>query len=221
MAATTDYSDARVNMVEGQIRPNKVTDLRLVDAFLDVPRELFVPRTLRGIAYVDEDVPLGDGRYLMEPMVLGRLLQAAGIGTQDVVLDVGCGTGYSAAVIGRLAATVVAVESDATLAATAGRALREAGADNVLLMQGPLEQGWPAQQPYDVILIDGAVAEVPEALLDQLAEGGRLVTVVAASERLGLARIYQKVAGIVSSRPLFDATVHPLPGFQAKPGFQF
>lgn len=221
MMATTDFSAARINMVEGQIRPNKVTDLRLVEAFMDVPRELFVPKPLRGIAYVDEDIQVAPGRYLMEPMVLGRLLQEARIGAEDVVLVVGCGTGYSAAVAGRVAATVVALESDAGLAAQATRTLQDISSDNVIVMQGPLSAGWAAQMPYDVIVLDGAVAEVPPALLEQLNEGGRLVCVINGTGRVGAARLYKKVGGTVSGRTLFDAAIHPLPGSEQKPAFEF
>jgi len=221
MVALTDYTAARINMVEGQLRPNKVHDPRLVAAFINVPREQFVPKAQRGIAYVDEDIPVGNGRYLMEPMVLARLLQEARIGAQDMVLDIGCGTGYSAALIGRLAATVVAVESDAELAAQAAQNLMAVGVDNVVLMQGPLTAGWAAQQPYDVIVLDGAVTEVPAVLLDQLAEGGRLVAVLAPPGHVGHARLYQKIGGVVSGRVLFEAAVRLLPGFEPAPQFEF
>lgn len=219
--ATTDFTAARLNMVEGQIRPNKVTDPRLIEAFLAVPREVFVPKDRRGIAYVDEDLAVAPGRFLMEPMVLARLLQEARIGDQDVVLNIGCATGYSAAVIGRMAATVVALEADAGLAAEATRALQETTADNAIVMQGPLAAGWAAQAPYDVIILDGAVPEVPAALLEQLSDGGRLVGVITGTGNMGQARLYKKIGGIVSSRTLFDAAIRPLPGFALKPAFEF
>lgn len=219
--ANTDFTAARINMVEGQIRPNKVTDFRLVDAFMNVPRELFVPKALRSIAYVDEDIQVAPGRFLMEPMVLARLLQEARIGTQDVVLNVGSGTGYSAAIIGRVAATVVALEADAALAAQATKTLQDISIDNAIVMQGPLQDGWPAQMPYDAIILDGAVAEVPPALLDQLNEGGRLVGVIIGTGGVGTARLYKKVGGVVSGRSLFDAAIRPLPGFEPKPVFEF
>ncbi len=219
--ATTDFATARVNMVEGQIRPNKVTDFRVVDAFLSIPREEFVPKALRGIAYVDEDIQVSPGRFLMEPMVLARLLQEARVGEKDMVLDVGGATGYSAAVIGRLAATVVALESDPTLVAQANETFQRMGIDNALAVQGPLEAGWPNQGPYDLIILQGSVVQVPQVLLDQLAEGGRLVGVVNEDARIGYARLYQKLGGKVSHRPLFDAAVRKLPGFEPKPTFQF
>ncbi|MFQ5776198.1 MAG: protein-L-isoaspartate O-methyltransferase [Kiloniellaceae bacterium] len=216
-----DYTAARLNMVESQLRTNKVTDTALLEAFGSIPRELFVPEPLRGIAYVDEDIEVGRGRYLMEPMVLARLLQAAQPGPLDVVLDLGCGTGYAAAILARLAATVVAVESDRDLAAAANRILPKLGIDNAVVVEGPLPEGFPGQAPYHVILINGAVAEVPKAISDQLADGGRLVTVVKNSAGMGQACLLQRSAGVVSGRVLFDAAVPLLPGFQAEPGFVF
>lgn len=221
MMATTEYGTARFNMVESQLRPNKVTDPRLVDAFLAVPRDQFVPAALRGVAYVDKAIPVGNGRYLLEPMVLARLLQAARVGAGDLVLDVGTATGYSAAIIGRLAATVVALESDADLAVQANQAMQSHGVDNAAIMQGPLGTGWAKQGPYNVIVLQGAVTAVPQALLDQLAEGGRLVTVVLPESGMGVARLYEKLGGVLSSRNLFDASAHLLPGLEAKPDFRF
>lgn len=216
-----DLVAARTNMVEGQLRPNRVTEGALVQAFQTVPREVFVPAALRSVAYLDEDLPLGGGRYLMEPMVLGRLLQAARIQPTDVVLVVGATTGYAAAICGRLAATVVALESEAALMETAQAALLETEADTVVLVHGPLEAGWPAQAPYNVILVDGGVRQVPACLLEQLADGGRLVTVLATGAGPGAARLYQKIAGSVSGLTLFDASVRALPGFDDEPPFTF
>lgn len=221
MMANTEYSAARLNMVEGQIRPNKVTDQRVVDAFLAVPRDQFVPAGLRGVAYVDKSISIGKGRFLLEPMVLARLLNDARIQPTDIVLDIGTGTGYSAAILGRLAATVVAVESDGELAAQANQAVQTHGVDNAAVMQGPLNAGWAKQGPYNVIIVQGAVAAVPPALLDQLAEGGRLMAVVIPESGQGVARLYQKTGGKVSSRVLFDASAAILPGLEAKPDFQF
>ncbi|MFV3076187.1 protein-L-isoaspartate O-methyltransferase family protein [Niveispirillum fermenti] len=221
MMAPTEYSAARLNMVEGQIRPNKVTDQRVVDAFLAVPRDRFVPAGLRGVAYVDKSIPLGNGRFLLEPMVLARLLNEARIEATDIVLDIGTATGYSAAVLGRLASTVVAVEADGDLAAQADQAMQTLGVDNAAIMRGPLNAGWAGQAPYNVIVIQGAVAAVPQVLLDQLAEGGRLVTVVIPESGQGVARLYQKSGGQVSSRILFDASAALLPGLEAKPDFRF
>lgn len=221
MPTATDYTAARINMVEGQLRPNRLTDLRAVDAFLAVPRELFVPKPLRAIAYVDEEILVGGGRSLLEPMILARLIQELAIGKGNVVLDVGTATGYSAAVAARIAATVVALESDADLAAHATKNLQAAGVDNALVMRGPLEEGWAKQGPYDAILVNGAVAAVPQALLGQLAEGGRLAAVVMGEGRVGQARVYRRIDGIVSSRVVFDASARILPGFAPRQGFVF
>ncbi len=216
-----DYAAARLNMVEGQIKPNKVIDQALIDAMMAVPRERFVPADRRGVAYVDEDVAVGGGRVLMEPRVLGRLLNDARITPASRVLIVGTGTGYSAALISRLAAKVVALEEDKTLLAAARGALSELGVQRVTLVEGRLAEGWAAEGPYDVILVDGAVADVPAALVAQLAPGGRLLTVVDDGDRVGRAMLVSAVDGVVSQRPLFDAATATLPGFERKPAFQF
>ncbi len=216
-----DFAAARLNMVEPQLRTNKVTDLRLLGAFETVPRELFVPEPLRGIAYIDEDVALGGGRFVMEPRVLARLLQAAQPGPEDVALDLGCGSGYATAILSRLVATVVALEDDATLAAAANRTLGELEIDNAVVVEGGLTEGYPRQAPYNVILLGGAIAEVPAAIADQLAEGGRLVTVVSAGPGLGRATLMRRDGGVISSRVLYDAALPVLPGFEAAPGFVF
>jgi protein-L-isoaspartate(D-aspartate) O-methyltransferase len=158
---------ARLNMVEGQLRTNKVTDEAVLEGFLTTPRERFVPLQLRGIAYVDDDIPLGNGRVLMEPLVLARLLQVAAIGKQSKVLEIGCATGYATAILAKLAATVVAVESDKALAAAARANLAALGLGNVQLQEAPLADGWRAGAPYDVILINGGVAEIPAAIEDR------------------------------------------------------
>lgn len=216
-----DYSAARFHMVEGQIRVNKVTDDALIEALSTTPRERFVPKAARGFAYVDEDVQIAPGRYLMEPMVLSRLLQEAMVRPTDIALDLGCGTGYATALLARLAATVVAVESDPALAARTSELLGELGVDNAAVVEAPLEGGYAQQAPYGLILINGAVAEVPPVLFNQLAEGGRLVTVVAPRGRMGQARIFRKVGGTVSSRIIFEAGTPLLPGFEPKPVFEF
>lgn len=216
-----DYQAARLAMVEGQLRTNKVTDEALLDAFLAVPREAFVPAHLRGIAYVDEDIPLGGGRFLMEPMVLARLLQAAAIAPTDRALAIGVGTGYAATILARLAARVVAVESEPQLAAVARTQLAAGDGHGVTLIEGRLEDGHPAAQPYDVILIDGAVAAVPDALSRQLGTGGRLVTVLKRGAGMGQGVLMTRVGGVLSYRPLFEAGTPLLPAFQAAPGFVF
>ncbi len=216
-----DFAAARSNMVESQIRTNKVTDPNLLDAFETTPRERFVPESLRGIAYVDEDVALGGQRFVMEPMVLAKLLQAARPGPGDVALDLGCGSGYATAILSRLVATVVALEVDAALAAAANQTLDELEIDNAVVVEGQLAEGYPKQAPYNVILLNGAVSEVPLAIADQLAEGGRLVTVVSVGAGLGRATLMRRDSGVISSRILCDAAVPVLPGFEAAPGFVF
>lgn len=217
----TDYSDARFNMVEGQIKPNKVTDAALMNAMLNVPRDRFVPKSVRGIAHVDEDVPIGGGRYLMEPMIFGRLVNDAAIRPTDIVLDIGCGYGYSTAVLSRLASTIVSVESDETMVDKASEVLAELGADNAVVLAGDLTAGWPAQGPYDVILINGAVDVVPQAIIDQLADGGRLVTVLAPAGGRSAGYLFQRFGDSVSKLERFDAYTPYLTGFEPKPVFEF
>ena len=217
---------ARLNMVEGQLRTNKVTDEAVLDGFLTTPRERFVPPNLRGIAYVDDDIPLGNGRFLVEPLVLARLLQLAEIGKDDKVLEIGCASGYATAVLAKIAASVVAVESDPQLAAAARANLQALGIGNVQLQEGPMTAGWRAGAPYNVILINGAVGEIPASISEQLAEGGRLVTVTEGSTgpveaRCGSAVLMTRAEGKLSNRPAFDATVEMLPGFARRPAFVF
>ena len=217
----SDVAMRRLNMVESQLRTNKVTDQRLIRAMASIAREAFLPARLSGVAYLDEDVPLGRGRYLMEPMVFARLVQAAGIGPGDVVLEVGTGCGYGTAVLAALASTVVSLEGDEALATAAGRTLQAQGVDNAVLVKGSLASGHAAQAPYDVIVISGAVAEPPRALLDQLAEGGRLVAVLRPAGEPGRATIWSRRGGIVSARQVFDANTPYLAGFEPAESFAF
>jgi protein-L-isoaspartate(D-aspartate) O-methyltransferase len=216
-----DYAQARRNMVDSQIRTNRVVDSAVLAAFAEVPRERFAGSHLGPVAYLDEDLPIGGGRYLVEPMVLARLIQALAIGPAHAVLDVGCGPGYSTAILARLARRVVAVEDDAPLLRRAKELLAELRADNTTLVEGPLAEGQAKLGPYDAILIGGAIAELPRALTDQLAEGGRLATVLGPDGASGAAMLYLKIGGVVSGRPLFDAATPHLPGFQKEAGFVF
>jgi protein-L-isoaspartate(D-aspartate) O-methyltransferase len=220
-----DYAAARRTMVDSQVRTSDVTNYALIDAMLAIPRERFVPDKLAPLAYIDRDLPLdGEGRnasrWLMKPMVLARLVQAADPHPQDRVLVVACGTGYSAAVLGRLAATVVALEDDDALAERARLSTSEVGSANVTVVTGPLDRGWPASGPYQVILIDGGVETIPEALFEGLAPGGRLVTVVSDGPA-GKAMYFRPVNGENGGRPLFDATLPVLPAFKRTPAFVF
>ena len=215
-----DFAAARQNMVDCQILPNRVDDQRIVDALLKIPREKFVPDNLTGIAYVDEIVPLGGQRYVMEAMVVARLLQAAALNAEDVALSIGCGTGYATAVLAQIVDTVVAVEPDKGLAQKANENLAAIGLDNVAVVEGKLEDGNIEQGPYNVIFFDGAVQTVPDAICDQLAEGGRLVAIVV-GERVGTAYLYGRFGGVISKREVFDAGTPLLPGFGKQKAFVF
>ncbi|MCC7426587.1 MAG: protein-L-isoaspartate O-methyltransferase [Alphaproteobacteria bacterium] len=217
-----DFAAARLNMIECQLRPNKLLDPAVIAAFQAVPREAFVPEGLRQAAYVDEDIALGSGRYVMEPMVLARLLQAAEIGPEDRALVVGCATGYAAALLARIAAGVIALESDAGLAGKAESLLAVHGGGKARVVRGALAQGYAAGAPFDVIMIDGAVSAIPDALKAQLAPGGRLVAVVTANERaMGQAVRGVRLATGYAERALFDAGTPVLPEFRSAPSFVF
>ncbi len=215
-----DTVAARRLMVEGQVRTADVTDAALLDAMLAVPRERFLPPALAQLAYLDGDIQIAPGRALLKPMVLAKLIQAANITTGDRVLDLGCGTGYSAAVLARLAGTVVALEEDVGLARQARESLAAIGAAAVEVVVGPLTDGWPAGAPYDVILLDGAAEIVPEAMGRQLKPGGRLVGVCGRPPATKGTLSYV-IEGHLVGRPIFDATARLLPGFAAPPAFVF
>ncbi len=221
-----DFDAMRAHMVESQVLPNRVTDPRLIEALWVTPRERFVPPARRGIAYVDEDLEIAPGRYIMEPAVFARLVEAAAVAPADTVLDVGCASGYSTAILGRLAGTVIGLEVDRELLAVASEALTELGIDNAVVVEGPLTDGYPAQAPYDVIILEGAVEALPEGLTDQLADGGRLVAVVANTHlsgrsHVGSGTLFARIGDTVSARPLFDAALPLLTGFDRRPGFVF
>ncbi len=221
-----DFATARRMMVDGQIRPSDVTDLRLIAAMLDVPRERFLPPATAALAYLDLDVPValgaerGPSRRLLKPMILAKLIQAAAVEESDAVLDVGCAAGYSSAVLAKLAGSVVALEEDASLARRAEEVLAALGITNVSVVSGPLSAGWPARAPYDVIVLQGATEVEPRTLFSQLKEGGRLVCVRGRSAA-GKAMIYRRANNEVSAWPLFDATAAALPGFAEMPAFVF
>jgi len=218
----TDFALARRNMVDGQLRPNRVNNAQLLAVVGELPRERFLPDGMKSVAYSDEDVPLGNGRHLMEPMVLARLIQTLQPGAEEKALVVASGRGYGAALLARLVQAVVAVESDPSLAGSADQTIKSLGLGNVTLTTGPAEAGVPASGPYDVILIEGAVRQIPQAILDQLAEGGRLATVLAgAPGALGVAQLVVKEGGVTSGRPLFDAGTPVLPGFAPPARFTF
>jgi protein-L-isoaspartate(D-aspartate) O-methyltransferase len=216
-----DFAQARRNMVEGQIRTADVTDPVLVGAMLEIPRERFLPPDQTQLAYLDVSLPVGTeghARRLLTPMVLAKLVQAADIRPDESVLDVGCATGYGAALLARLAGRVTALEEDPSLVAVAKRALSEV-APNVDIVAGPLAGGWPSGAPYDVILLEGMTEVTPRSLFPQLREGGRLLCVQGRNP--GKAMLYRSIGGDVSGRPIFDAAAPLLPGFAATPAFVF
>ncbi|OSQ37767.1 protein-L-isoaspartate O-methyltransferase [Thalassospira mesophila] len=216
-----DYQIARHNMVENQVRANKVTDPLVIAAMEEVPRELFLPESKRGIAYTDEDIAIGNGRYAIEPMVIARLMQIGEIAQTDVALIVGAGYGYASALVSRVAETVVAVESDPVIAQAAEKIMQQNNYDNVIVVEGDAVTGYAKQSPYNIIMFDGAVAEVPQAILAQLAEGGRLLAVVREEGKVGIARLYEREHGVIGHRDLFDAYVPYLPGFEPIESFVF
>ena len=215
-----EYSAARHSMVESQLRTNRVTDPALIAALESVPRENFVPKQMSGAAYIDGIIPIGNRRALMEPMVFARLVQGAEIKAADVVLDVGCASGYSAAVLAPLASTVVALESDSELAGRASAALAALKVDNVAVVTGTLAEGDAAHGPYDAIVVEGQIPSVPPALLDQLADGGRLVAVID-DDGLGRATLFIRTGAVISHRVIFDAVAPRLPGFAVPTKFSF
>jgi protein-L-isoaspartate(D-aspartate) O-methyltransferase len=215
-----DTATARRMMVDGQVRTADVTNLDLIAAMLAVPRELFVPPAVAGQAYLDSDLAVGQGRALLKPMVLAKLIQAAQVSSADHVLDVGCATGYSSAVLSRIVGSLVALEENATLARSAQVALAAVGAAQVVVATGPLSAGWPAAAPYDLILLNGATEIVPETLGRQLKPNGRILGIFGRSPN-GKGTIFRMVEGHLVGRPIFDAAASVLPGFAATPTFVF
>lgn len=212
----TDFAAARINMVENQVRCNAVTDHAVLAAMSAVPRETFTPPANQAVAYMDEDLPVGHGRYLMQARAFAKLCQAAAIGSADTVLDVGCATGYSTAVLALIAGKVVALEENPALAEAAATALKGIAT----VVTGPLAEGAAKQGPYDVIFVNGLVPAKPEQLCKQLAEGGRLVAIVGEGP-VAQARVYVCAAGTVTSRVVFDTPAQPLPGFEIEKNFVF
>jgi protein-L-isoaspartate(D-aspartate) O-methyltransferase len=221
-----DFAAARRKMVDGQVRISDVTDLRIIRAMLAVPRERFLPAAQGELAYLDLDIPVGIGapgkpvRRLLKPMVLAKLIQAAEIGDNDHVLDVGCASGYSTTVLSELVRWPVALEEDELLAAQAKANLQAFDRGDVQVAIGPLAEGWAGAAPYDVILVNGAFEVVPKELLGQLKPGGRLLGILGPGPA-GKAMLYRAIGGEFSGRPIFDAAAALLPGFSAPPAFVF
>jgi len=218
------FSTARQKMVDGQVRPSDVTDIRIIDTMLAVPREAFVPQNQRALAYLDLDLDVSEGgpakRFLIKPVVIAKMLQAADIKDTDEVLVVGCASGYSAALVAKLARRVTATECDPSLAAKAKQVLAELGLGNVMVKTAAVADGDSADAPYDVIILNGATEIVPDGLYRQLKEGGRLVGVFAMTQPQR-AVIVTRSHGDFGNRGLFDAAIPVLPGLERPPAFVF
>lgn len=213
-----DYRAQRTKMIDSQIRTTDVTSHSILTAFFNVEREKFVTDRLKSVAYIDNDLEVAPGRYIMAPSPLAKLLQLAGVAKTDSVLEIGAGNGYATALLAQLAGSVVAVESDPALLEAAKANLSDVA--NVSLVGGDLASGHSAKAPYDVIFVNGAVDHLPTALFDQLKEGGRLVTVIGQGLSSG-ARIFVREQGRQSERFAFNASVHKLPGFEKASEFVF
>lgn len=216
----SDFASRRMMMVDTQVRPSDVTAFPVIDAMLNTPREVYVPDEMRDVAYAGEDVPLAPGRVVLEPRTIAKLLNALDVGPSDLVLLVGCGLGYSAALLARLAEAVVAVEEDPDMAREAEAILGTQGVDNVAVIEAPLTAGSARHGPYDAIVIEGGVEEVPVALTDQLKEGGRIAAIFMDGP-LGEVRIGHKHDGHVIWRMEFNAGAPVLPGFAREKSFVF
>ena len=214
----TDYAARRTMMVDTQVRPSDVTKFPVIEAMLAIPREDFVPPSRRSVAYSGKNLDIGHGRVMLEPRTLAKMVDFLDIQPDDLVLDLACGYGYSSAVMARMAEAVVAIEDHEELAAEAERRLSEAGVFNVAVLSGPLAQGAPKQGSYDVILIGGAVEEVPPAIVEQLKEGGRIAALFLEGA-LGVVRIGHNLNGRVSWRYAFNAHAPLLDGFSRERGF--
>ena len=215
----TNFAARRTVMVDTQIRPSDVTKFPIIDAMLTIPREDFVPAAMREAAYVGENLELGAGRVILEPRTLAKMLDALNIGNQEFVLDVGAAMGYSSAVIAHMAEAVVSVEEDDALAHEAQEALTAAGVDNVIGHVGPLTDGAAEHGPYDVIVVQGGIGTVPQTLLDQLKDGGRIACLFM-EDTLGEVRIGRKRGDTVSWRMSFNAGAPVLPGFEREAAFE-
>lgn len=215
----SDNATRRTMMVDTQVRPSDVTKFPIIDAMLTVPREVYVPRQLRDTAYVGENLPLGPGRVVLEPRTLAKMLDALDIANDELVLDLACGLGYSTAVIARMAQAVVGVESDASMAEEAQALLIEHDVDNAMVEVAELAQGAAEHGPYDVIILQGAVETLPDALSAQLKENGRICTLFVEGA-LGVVRVGYKIDGAISWRDVFNASAPVLHGFEAATAFE-
>jgi protein-L-isoaspartate(D-aspartate) O-methyltransferase len=216
-----DFEAARRNMVDSQIRPNDVTDPAIVRAFLQVPREVFVPNSYRSVAYSEQEIPTSPSRSLWTPRDTAKLIKLAAIQPDDIVLVVGAGAGYEAALISRMADTVIALEEHAALADAMSERFARLGIDSAAAVTGKLVDGLPSQAPFDVIYVCGMIDAIPDAWACQLKEAGRIAAVIAEDSRMGRGSLFTYVGGVLSSRTAFDACPPRLHEFDRKPSFSF
>ena len=216
----TGMAERRTNMVNSQILTNKVTDAALEEALRTVPKEAFLPKSMHPVAYLDCALEIAPGRYILEPMIFARMLQAAELTEDSMVLDVSCTTGYSTAVIAKIAGNVVGLEMDEALAEKANATLNEMGIDNAAVVTGDCAEGLESQGPYDVIFVNGAVGDVPDCWIEQLAEGGRIIG-IQRGKGLGSAQCWIKTETGIGHTPLFDANCAHVPGLTPAQEFQF
>jgi len=219
-----DYAIQRTNMVDSQVRTSDVTDRRILRAMGEVPRELFVPGAAKALAYIDENLLVAQGearRFLLAPRTFAKLVQVLDVGPDHAVLDIGCATGYSTAILARLARRVIGLEQDPDLERSAKATITSLGVENAVIEKGPLSAGVAQEGPYDAVLINGSIGDLPHGLLDQLKDGGRLAAIVADGTNLGKATLWRRSGPTFDGRPVFDAAAPTLPGFERAKGFVF
>jgi len=216
------FDTARKAMVESQIRANKVIDEGVIAAFSDVPREIFVPKSMRDIAYVDEDISLSGGRYVMEPMVMARMMQALELSANSSVLVVGAGSGYGAAILSKIVSSVIAIDSRAAMVQKAEQIIASLEIGNVAVIKAKLQEGYTEEAPFDAIFIEGAIETLPDSLVSQLSPSGKIAAVWRPSgSHVGEASLWTRLGEDVSRRRLFNAQIPTLDEFKTKPGFVF
>ena len=217
-----DFKIARKNMVENQIRANKVTSLNVINAFLDVPREKFVPDALQEISYVDEDIQLSRNRFMMKPMILARLFQSLNLKGNENILHVGSNSGYGSAILSRMCSSVISLESDKKLFETSIHSFSNMGFDNVVPLHGSMENGVEKEAPFDIIFIEGSIETEPKSLFGQLNENGKLIAIIRpANIKIGKAKLFFKISNEIGLENLFDAQVSKLSIFKSKTKFSF
>ena len=217
-----DFKIARKNMVENQIRTNKVTSLNVINAFLDVPREKFVPDALQEISYVDEDIQLSRNRFMMKPMILARLFQSLNLKGNENILHVGSNSGYGSAILSRMCSSVISLEADKKLFETSIHTFSNMGFDNVVPLHGSMENGVEKEAPFDIIFIEGSIETEPKSLFGQLNENGKLIAIIRpANIKIGKAKLFFKISNEIGLENLFDAQVSKLSIFKSKNKFSF